>query len=147
MKFKPCPYCTIPEIKERTITENKLAWSFPTNIPVVPGHVIITTKRCIPTFDDMTAKEQAAVFALFKEIKPALRKAFGAKGFNMAWNEGELAGQTVPHFHLQVLPRKKGDTGVVGYEPRKYLYLPKPKRPISPEEDLKRVVRLIKNKL
>jgi len=40
-----CAFCELPIIQERKIIENDLAWSFPTNIPIVPGHVIICPKR------------------------------------------------------------------------------------------------------
>lgn len=142
-KTKICVYCTIPEIKSRTIVENKYAWAFPTNIPIVPGHILIAPKRCVTKFEDMTKKEMQAVFDLLHKLKTALRVSFKATGFNFAWNEGELAGQSVPHFHLHVLPRKIRDTGIKEYEPRKFLYRPG-SREISPEKELQSVVKLLK---
>lgn len=145
-KEKSCPYCTIPEIKARTILENKHAWAFPTNIPIVPGHILISPKRCVAKFEDMTKIEIEAVFNLFHKLKTALEKTFKADGFNMAWNEGVLAGQSVPHFHLHVLPRKDGDTGILKYEPRKFIYRPG-SREASEEKELQKIVKLIKNNL
>lgn len=137
-----CPYCELPAIKERMITNNDLAWAFPTNIPIVPGHVLIAPIRCAATFDELTQEEIAAIFDLREKLKTALVKAFGATGFNYAWNEGKLAGQSVPHFHLHMLPRKEGDTGITEYEPRKFLYRPG-NREDGPEEELKAVSDLI----
>jgi len=144
---KICAYCTIPEIKERTILENKFAFAFPTNIPIVPGHILIVPKRCVAKFEDMTKSEKEAVFDLQSKLKIALKKSFGADGFNIAWNEGELAGQSVPHFHLHILPRKPGDEGITKYEPRKFLYRPNGNREKSPENELLEVSKLIKKHL
>lgn len=133
-----CLFCKLPEIKERRIIENDLAWAFPTNIPIVPGHTLICPKRCAAKLEDLESAEREAIFDLVEKLKPALIKTFGAEGFNFAWNEGSSAGQKVPHFHLHVLPRKKGDTGITEYEPRKFLYRPG-SREESPEEELKAV--------
>lgn len=143
---KACVYCTLPEIKAREIVGNDLAWVFPTNIPIVPGHVLIAPRRCIAKMEDMTDEELKAVLGLRLQVIDALKKAFGATGFNFAWNDGKLAGQSVPHFHLHVLPRKEGDAGITGYEPRKFLYRPG-ERETSPETELLAVVALIKQAL
>ena len=53
-----------------------------------------------------------------------MQQAQKVEGFNFAWNEGSVAGQTVPHFHLHIVPRKKRDAGITEYEPRVFLYRP-----------------------
>ncbi len=141
-----CPFCEIPEIKKREIIRNDLAWAFPTNIPIVPGHVLIVPVRCVGTFDDLTQAEIRAIFDLRDILKKALLKVFGAEGFNYAWNEGKLAGQSVPHFHLHMLPRKTGDAGITEYEPRKFLYRPG-SREESSESELLSVSQSIKKAL
>jgi len=141
-----CPFCKDPVIQERSIVKNALAWSFPTNIPVVPGHVLILPVRCVAIFDELTDKEKSAIFALKTQICASLEKTFGAEGFNFAWNQGDVAGQSVPHFHLHVVPRKSGDTGITEYEPRKFLYRPGA-REASPEEELQAVAKTIRDNL
>lgn len=141
-----CAFCDLPEIKERTIAKNKTAWSFPTNIPIVPGHTLICPKRHVSTFQELTAAEIEDIFKLCKKLKKALVKCFSAEGFNYAWNEGEIAGQSVPHLHFHILPRKAGDAGITKYEPRKFLYRPG-SRKTKPEQELKEVSELIKKNL
>ena len=141
-----CPYCENPAIKEREITRNELAWAFPTNIPIVPGHILVAPIRCVRTFGDLTKDEIEAIFDLSLKLKLVLVKIFKAEGFNYAWNEGKLAGQSVPHFHLHILPRKGGDTGIIEYEPRKFLYRPG-EREESPESELKAISKLIRENL
>lgn len=138
-----CVYCSNPAIKARTIIEDDLAWCFPTNIPIVPGHILIVPRRHVTLFEDLTEDERTAIFSMMGCLKQVLRKLFGAEGFNLAWNESPVAGQSVPHFHLHLLPRKLGDAGIVEYEPRKFLYRPG-SREASPEEELQAVAEIIK---
>ncbi|MFA7216879.1 MAG: HIT domain-containing protein [Candidatus Paceibacterota bacterium] len=141
-----CAFCEIPEIRQREIVSNDFAWAFPTNIPIVPGHVLIVPKRCVAKFEDLDKEEVDAIFDLANSLKLALTKTFGAEDFNIAWNEGKSAGQSVPHFHLHLLPRKEGDEGITEYEPRKFLYRPG-SREESPGEELKAISQLIKDNL
>ncbi len=138
-----CPYCTLPEIKERKIVENELAWAFPTNIPITIGHTLVIPKRHVAKYEELTNKEREALEEIRAKIVVALKKGFDAEGFNYAWNEEKLAGQSVPHFHLHIVPRKEGDTGIYEYEPRKFLYRPG-ERGISLEEELRKVADIIK---
>lgn len=121
-RTKPCVYCTVPEIKAREIVSNDLAWAFPTNIPITPGHILISPKRCVRRLEDLSSDERLAILALADQAMAALRKAYGAEGFNCVWNQERLAGQSVPHFHLHIIPRREGDTRVLGYDPRSMLY-------------------------
>lgn len=139
-------YLDFPEIQQRIIIENDWAFAFPTNIPVVPGHVLISPKRVVLSLEELSKEEVNAILELIGQLKPALKKAFGATGFNIAWNEGKDAGQTVDHFHVHVLPRKKGDTGVWQYDPRKFLYRTG-SRETSPEKELQAVAEQIKKAL
>jgi histidine triad (HIT) family protein len=143
---KPCVYCTLPEIKAREIVSNELAWAFPTNIPITPGHTLISPKRCAKRLEDLTKEERLAIFELADRIMAALRKVFGAQGFNCVWNQERLAGQSVPHFHLHIIPRKEGDTGLLGYDPRSMLYRTGDREPSS-EDELVKVRTLIASAL
>jgi histidine triad (HIT) family protein len=141
-----CPFCTIPEIKDREITGDDLVWAFPTNIPITPGHTLIVPRRCVPNFSDLTSDEREAIWKLAEKIRKALQVSFGAQGFNYAWNEGRVAGQSVPHFHPHILPRTEGDEGVLHYDPRTFLYRPGP-RLESDESVLRDVAARIKKAL
>jgi diadenosine tetraphosphate (Ap4A) HIT family hydrolase len=110
---------------------------------VVPGHTLVVPRRCVACFDDLLPSEVTGILSIRAAVKIALRTAFDAEGFNYAWNEGVVAGQTVPHFHLHILPRRDGDTGVLGYDPRQYFYRPGP-REDSKIEDLERTAVMIR---
>ena len=141
-----CVFCTLPEIKERTISRDDFAWAFLTNIPITTGHTLVCPVRHVQKFEELTAEERIAIFNLAARTKTALRELFGAEGFNVAWNEGETAGQAVPHFHLHVVPRKPGDEGITEYEPRKFLYRPG-SREKTPESELSMISEEMRKKL
>ncbi len=146
MTNNQCVYCNKKEIKNREIIGNDLAWVFPTNMPIIPGHVLIAPRRCVAKYENLTVEEKDSMEKLRVQIISALRKTFNAEGFNYAWNESPIAGQSVPHFHLHVLPRKEGDEGITEYEPRKFLYRPG-SRETTPEEELTRICELIQTNL
>lgn len=86
------------------------------------------------------------ILDLADQMIVALEKVYGAEGFNCVWNQGQLGGQTVPHFHLHIIPRVQGDTGVLGYDPRSMLYRTGD-REATPETDLLLVRDKIKKAL
>ena len=141
-----CQFCEVVAKEREEVARNDLAWAFPTNIPIVPGHVLICPIRCVATFDELTPEEILAVFDLRNKLKKAMTKVFAAEGFNQAWNEGKIAGQAVPHFHLHMLPRKKGDTGITVHDPRLFLYRPGECSEVS-EEELQKISQTIKKGL
>ena len=115
-------------------------------MPIVPGHALICPIRVVESCEQLSSEEWQALLELQNQVCSALRSVFRAEGFNFAWNMGEQAGQTVPHFHLHVVPRKSGDTGILQYEPREFLYRPG-SRAISPAEELQQTAELIRKNL
>jgi diadenosine tetraphosphate (Ap4A) HIT family hydrolase len=144
MTEKQSIFTTLPEIKERSVAENETAWAFLTNIPITPGHTLVSPKRVVETVEELTETELIDIFALAAIVKNGLRKVYGAEGFNCAWNEGKQYGQSVPHFHLHVVPRTPGDDGITEYDPRKFLYRPG-SRENSPEAELAAVAKELKD--
>jgi diadenosine tetraphosphate (Ap4A) HIT family hydrolase len=115
-------------------------------MPIVPGHTLICPKRPVETIDQLKPEELNSMLDLLVRLKEAMKKSFGAEGFNYAWNEGSMAGQSVAHLHIHLLPRKVGDSGVYEYEPRKFLYRPG-SRAESPEKELVEIADLLKKHL
>lgn len=139
-----CPFCADSTIQDRFILrDNEYAWAFPTNIPIVPMHTLVAPIRHIATFNELTKEEHAAVFDILARLTRVFRETFGAEGFNIAWNEGPVAGQSIAHLHLHVLPRKESDTGITEYDPRKFLYRPG-SRAKTPEDELRAVAETIR---
>src|SRR5438045_3305319 len=81
----------------------------PDRSPVSQGHTLIITRRVVGDWFSATAEEQAAVFALIEEVKASLDAEFHPDGYNVGFNAGSAAGQTVMHLHVHVIPRYRGD--------------------------------------
>ncbi len=114
------------------LCSNDLAFAVFDGFPVSPGHVLVTTRRIVETWFDATDAEQAAMMALVKESKRLLDITLHPKpdGYNVGFNSGRAAGQTVPHVHIHVIPRYLGDMpdptgGVRHVIPEKGNYLAK----------------------
>lgn len=141
-----CVFCTDTDVRDREVYRDERVFAFPTNIPIVPGHLLVCPVRHVARLEELSAEELNALTGAVVKLKTALAKAFGAEGFNYAWNEGAVAGQSVPHLHLHLLPRVTGDEGITEYEPRKFLYRPG-SREESPREELIAVARLVRASL
>ncbi len=138
-----CLFCNNKDIKERIIYEDDLIIAFPTNTPITPGHTLICPKKHIGRIDELESEEILAIINFIVKLKNGIKKCIGAEGFNIAWNEGKTAGQSVDHLHVHVVPRSKGDAGIYDYEPRKFLYRPG-SRSETPKEELQEIAKLIK---
>ena len=103
------PFLAIPA--GNWLCSNDLAFAIFDGFPVSPGHVLVTTRRIVETWFDATDEEQAALMVLVKEAKRLLDLRLDPKpdGYNVGFNSGGAAGQTVPHVHIHVIPRYLGD--------------------------------------
>jgi len=141
-----CPYCDNQSIEPRIIFHNDLIKVFPTNIPITVGHVLICPARHVSRIDQLSDAELKAIKQGLILLQASIIKSFGAEGFNIAWNEGAVAGQSVNHLHIHLVPRKSGDSGVYGYDPRQFLYRPGARHE-SPDAELGEVAPLIRGNL
>ena len=121
-----CVFCNLDE--SRIEIENDLALSFKDLYPVTNGHTLVIPKRKVQSFFDLTEEETAAMFELLYLQKEDLKnKASSITGFNIGFNAGEDAGQTIMHCHIHLIPRRSGDMedprgGVRGVIPEKQSY-------------------------
>ncbi|MEZ6089098.1 MAG: HIT family protein [Pirellulaceae bacterium] len=97
------PFLNIPQ--KDSLLSNALAFAVFDGFPISVGHTLVLTKRLVPTWFDALAEEQAALMALVNEVKALLDQTLDTKpdGYNVGFNCGETAGQTVMHVH--VIPR------------------------------------------
>jgi diadenosine tetraphosphate (Ap4A) HIT family hydrolase len=104
---KECPFCNLPP--ERIIDSHELGWVIRDGFPISPGHTLIIPKRHIGSFFEITEQERTALLDLMNQAQKLLIKEFNPDGFNIGINDGPAAGQTVPHLHIHLIPRFKGD--------------------------------------
>lgn len=77
--------------------------------PVVPGHVLVCPRRSTPKFTDLSDEEISDLWRTVAVIQRALEHEHDTSSSTLAIQDGPLAGQTVPHVHVHVLPRRVGD--------------------------------------
>jgi diadenosine tetraphosphate (Ap4A) HIT family hydrolase len=104
-----CVFCELRQKNDRPIVARTRSF-FAVNdkYPVNVGHTLIIPFRHVSRLRDLTVDE----FAELKEILEAVQNQLSdrnAEGFNIGVNEGDVAGQTVSHLHVHVIPRYAGD--------------------------------------
>jgi diadenosine tetraphosphate (Ap4A) HIT family hydrolase len=101
------PFLDLPE--SSWVASNALAFAARDRYPVSPGHTLIITRRVVPTWFDASQEERQAIFSLVADVKRAIDMEFHPDGYNIGFNVGEAAGQTVMHLHVHIIPRYRGD--------------------------------------
>jgi len=96
------------ECKKNWQNENELAFAYLNNFPASKGHLLILPKRVVVSPTDLTDNEMLSILSLMKEEKQKLNDK-GIHDITWGWNDGVLAGQTVAHVHLHLIPRVQGD--------------------------------------
>lgn len=112
-----CIFCKISkgEIPSEKIYENDNFFSIPDANQKVEGHGLIISKKHFETALDLPASLGMELLDCVKKTALKIMDEEKAEGFNLVQNNFESAGQVVKHFHLHILPRKKG-----GKVPRVY---------------------------
>lgn len=122
-----CPFC-VRDRADKVIGSLRTVWAVEDSHPVTPGHLLVIPRRHTPDFFSMNSKEKGEAIELINLLKEQVQRADPTVlGFNIGINCGETAGQTVPHAHIHLIPRRKGDTadprgGIRGIIPEKMKY-------------------------
>jgi len=108
-----CIFCGIVagEIPSRTVYEDATTFAFLDANPLAPGHTLVIPKDHHEHVQDMPAGVASDVFATAHRLVGPVEAAVDADGSAVAFNNGEAAGQEVPHAHCHVVPRFDGDGG------------------------------------
>lgn len=77
--------------------------------PLNPGHCLILPRRHTPLFWDLSSEEIADLFSILAEARGLIDKKFSPDGYNIGVNVGAVAGQTIDHVHVHLIPRYRGD--------------------------------------
>lgn len=95
--------------KQDVFLTTKLSFAFVNLRPVVPGHVLISPKRLVQRFTELTAEETSDLWLMAQLVGTKLEDHYKVSSLTFAIQDGPEAGQTVPHVHIHILPRKVGD--------------------------------------
>ena len=103
-----CLFCSLPP--QRVIAKNSLAFATYDGFPVTPLHSLVIPMRHVETFFDLSTAEVLACNELLHDLRAdLLSKDSTIAGFNIGMNAGKVAGQTIFHCHIHLIPRRQGD--------------------------------------
>jgi histidine triad (HIT) family protein len=109
-----CAFCDIGAGKASAeiVWRGEGALAFLDRRPLFPGHVLLIPDRHIETLADLPAGDIATLFTAAQTIEKAVVQAMAAEGSFIAINN--RVSQSVPHLHIHIVPRRKGD-GLKGF--------------------------------
>lgn len=119
MKKDDCIFCKLSngEIPTNSLYEDDVVKVIFDLSPATKGHVLIIPKNHFDNIYSMDEDTAAHVFKVAVKIAGAMKEALNCEGLNIVQNNGEIAGQTVFHFHMHIIPRYKGDAVKIGWVP------------------------------
>ena len=106
-----CIFCKIinKEIPSKIVYEDNDFLAMLDIAPATKGHVLILPKEHAATLTELSDDKASKILVLAKKIINAMMKVHGFTSYNLIQNNGKLAGQTVNHFHLHLIPRYSVD--------------------------------------
>ena len=109
-----CAFCSIVtgEVKDYTVFEDAVSLAFLDHRPLFPGHCLLIPRRHLETLADIPADLLPVLFSNAQLLASALEKGLGAEGSFVAINN--RVSQSVPHFHVHIVPRRRKD-GLRGF--------------------------------
>ena len=108
-KQENCIFCDLKLLQDTLIHEYDDFLIVLNKYPFNPGHLMIIPKRHIEDIDELSEVEFFKLFQLLKLCKKLLIKTHNPHGFNIGLNIGEVAGGSVRHLHVHVVPRYKSE--------------------------------------
>ena len=120
-----CSFCN--PISDEIVAKNDLCYARWDRYPVSKGHLLVIPFRHTADYFSLTIEERQSLLTLIDECKEMIEKNFQPAGYNIGFNVGLAAGQTVMHCHCHMIPRYIGDVpdprgGVRGVVPGKRGY-------------------------
>lgn len=109
-----CLFCEIvrDERQANIVFQDEISIAFLDHRPLFPGHCLLITKEHFQTLTDLPREIVGPLFLNAQRLAAAVQKVMQAEGTFVAVNN--IVSQSVPHFHLHVVPRRKGD-GLKGF--------------------------------
>ncbi len=107
MTASQCIFCDTSS--RELVWQSELVIAFRDGFPVSRGHTLVIPRRHVATYFEATAQEQAEIWRAVSELRQTLAIDLGPDGFNVGFNAGEAAGQTIMHLHVHIIPRFLGD--------------------------------------
>ena len=98
-----------PLLESQIFFESLLSLAITNVCPTVPGHVLVVPKRVTGRLSSLSTAEVLDLFSAVSVVGPVVERHFAGTALTVTVQDGKAAGQTVPHVHVHVLPRREGD--------------------------------------
>lgn len=120
MKDANCIFCKIAtgEIPSKTLYEDDDFRVILDLGPATKGHALVLPKEHYTNLYELPEETAGEVMKLAKRMVTKMTERLGCEGFNLVQNNGDLAGQTVFHFHMHMIPRYQADGQKIGWKPQ-----------------------------
>jgi ATP adenylyltransferase len=103
-----CPFCSIDQ--SAVVAGNKLVFAIRDANPVTPFHTLVLPRRHVSAYFDLYLPEMMGVDELLRQLRnDIIETDRTVEGFNVGINIGTVAGQTIHHCHVDLIPRRRGD--------------------------------------
>jgi len=103
-----CPFCK-PNVEDIKFYESENFLAIYNVAPILPGHSLVIPRRHVKSMMELSDPELCELMIFSRRTVKLLLEVFGVRAFNWTIQDGDEAGQTIPHFHLHLIPRKQGD--------------------------------------
>lgn len=119
MRDDACIFCKIAagEIPSKTLYEDEEFRVILDLGPATRGHALILPKNHYRNLFELPEDQAMKAMALARKMAVRMREKLHCDGFNLVQNNEEVAGQTVFHFHVHLIPRYVGDGQAIGWKP------------------------------
>lgn len=104
-----CDFCKLAESGEGWVLSSEHFFVISDRAPVTEGHMLIVSKRHVPDIFHLPQEVMESLWVVIHNTWATLQAMYRPDGYNLGTNVGEAAGQTRMHFHMHVIPRRKGD--------------------------------------
>jgi thiamine-phosphate diphosphorylase len=115
-EVKGCIFCEIakdnPDVPKKVLYKNKEFMVIMNIFPYNTGHLQVVPVRHVEKIEDLTDKEMAGMFLMVRKTVKMITASLAPAGFNIGMNVGgDIAGGSIMHLHVQIVPRYKRDSG------------------------------------
>ena len=120
MKETNCIFCKIAngDIPSKTLYEDDNFRIILDLGPATKGHALILPKEHYANLFELPEETAGEAMKVAKKMADKMMKRLGCEGLNVVQNNGEMAGQTVFHFHMHLIPRYRTDGQSIGWKPQ-----------------------------
>jgi len=94
------------EVTRQAFYRTALSYAIVNLKPIVPGHVLVIPNRPVPRLTDLTTAELTSLITSVQNVGRVVERAYGGDALTVACQDGKAAGQSIPHVHFHIMPRK-----------------------------------------